>query len=227
MQLLLIVSAIIPCLLICYYVYKRDKYEKHPYRIYSFCFLTGMLSAYLAFHLSELVKDFIDKEASMMIFYMKIFIGIAFCEEICKFFFLRVFVFRSKEFNEPYDGIAYSVIIAMGFAVVENVIYVLHYQSEEVALLRMITAIPAHGTFGSIMGYYIGMAKFNKSKSFVFQNLSIASATLIHGLYDFFIFQDKYPKFILVSISLLFLMILVTRKFGNRLKSISPFNKNE
>jgi len=219
MQALLIITAIIPCLLICFYVYKRDTYGNKHFRMYLFCFILGTISSYLAFQLTEITKFYLERDLLEFYFPLKIFIAIAFCEEICKFIFLRGIVYYSKDFNEPYDGIAYSVVISMGFAVVENIIYVLYFQSEEVALLRMITSIPAHGTFGSVMGYYIGRAKYDRVRSFIFQNLSIAIATFIHGLYDFFIFQDKYPHFIFVSITLLFVMLLVTRFFGNKLKS--------
>lgn len=98
-----------------------------------------------------------------------------------------------KEFNEPFDGITYAVMVAMGFATLENVFYV-RDGGLEVALLRMLTAVPAHATFAVAMGYFVGLAKF-RHQPFIgtYKLTGLAAATLLHAAYDFFFFVENIP----------------------------------
>jgi RsiW-degrading membrane proteinase PrsW (M82 family) len=92
-------------------------------------------------------------------------VGVA--EEVSKFIFLRWNLFLRPEFDEPYDGITYAMMIGMGFATLENFMYVYNSNNAyEVAWLRAFTAVPAHATFAIAMGYFTGLAKFNKEKRF-------------------------------------------------------------
>lgn len=74
--------------------------------------------------------------------WIQAFIIVALSEELCKYFFLRSNVFKRPEFDEPYDGIVYAVMISMGFAALEIVMYVFQ-GGAEVAVMRMFTAVPA------------------------------------------------------------------------------------
>jgi RsiW-degrading membrane proteinase PrsW (M82 family) len=96
-------------------------------------------------------------------------------------------LFHNKNFNEPFDGIVYAVMVSMGFATLENVIYVLEY-GYETAILRMFTAVPAHATFGVLMGYFLGKAKFTRRKQLYYSIVALFAATVFHGAYDYFWF---------------------------------------
>jgi RsiW-degrading membrane proteinase PrsW (M82 family) len=73
-------------------------------------------------------------------------------------------LYNNKNFNEPFDGIVYAVIVSMGFATIENIIYVFQY-GFATGILRLFTAVPAHAAFGILMGYFLGKAKFTHGKS--------------------------------------------------------------
>ncbi len=78
---------------------------------------------------------------------------IGFSEEFSKFLGVRLYAYNKKSFDEPLDGIVYSVMVGMGFATFENVLYVLKYaemgMGMEVGLDRMFLSVQvAHGTFG-------------------------------------------------------------------------------
>ena len=90
------------------------------------------------------------------------------------------------------DGIVYAVMVGLGFALVENIMYVLGNpeQSFDIAVLRMFTAIPLHAICGVILGYYIGLAKFSKNP-FKLMFIGLLFATIIHCMYNYFIFIDK------------------------------------
>jgi RsiW-degrading membrane proteinase PrsW (M82 family) len=84
----------------------------------------------------------------------------------------------------------------MGFATVENIKYVLEYaqvgRGVEVGIQRMFLSVPAHATFGVIMGYFVGKAKFDQKNSLKLMLIGIGGAILFHGTYDFFLFLDSY-----------------------------------
>lgn len=181
--------AIAPGLALAVYVYYRDKFEKEPLSILILSFILGMISvvpaviAEFALDTLPIIKNYVFVQA---------FIGIALPEELSKLLFILVFAYRKNAFNEPYDGITYSVMVSMGFATLENVLYV--WQGGwTVAIMRMFTAVPAHATFGIIMGYYLGLSKFSKSNRFAFIGMAFFSSVLFHGAYDFFLMIEDVP----------------------------------
>tara|TARA_B110000027_G_scaffold120658_1_gene134254 strand:- start:4145 stop:4606 length:462 start_codon:yes stop_codon:yes gene_type:complete len=149
-------------------------------------------------------------------------IGVALAEEGSKFFFLRHFNYKKNDFNEPYDGIMYAVVISMGFALVENIFYVFGNDGQEISVgfLRMFTAIPLHATCGVVMGYYMGIAKMNidqRTRSLI---LSVLFPVIIHGLYDYFIFAGYG---IIFSLLILIIAFYFSNKSIKIHQSNSPF----
>ena len=192
---MILILAIAPPLLIVYYIYQKDKYDKEPKSLIIKSFLFGCLGIIPAIFLE------IFAEGMFTNLFLYVFIGIAFVEEGVKYFFLKKYLFNNKEFNEPMDGIVYAVMISLGFATVENIAYVFNNQGQEinVAIIRMFTAIPLHAVCGVILGYFVGLAKFsNNRKILLYKGLFLA--TLVHALYNYFIFLGQ--GFILSIIAL-------------------------
>ena len=187
--------AIFPPLLIAYYIYQKDKYEKEPKSLIIKSFLFGCLGIIPAIFLEAFAEGMF---ASLFLY---VFIGIALVEEGVKYFFLKKYLFNKPDFNEPMDGIVYAVMISLGFATVENIAYVLNNEGQEmnVALMRMFTAIPLHAACGVILGYFVGLAKFADNKNILLYK-GLFFATLVHGLYNYFIFLGE--GFILSIIAL-------------------------
>ena len=99
------------------------------------------------------------------------------------------------------DGIVYAVMISLGFATVENIAYVFNNEGEEffTAVIRMFTAIPLHAVCGVLLGYFVGLAKFSdNSKPLLYKGLFIA--TLVHGLYNYFIFLGQGFIFSIIAL---------------------------
>jgi protease PrsW len=127
---------------------------------------------------------------------------VALSEEGSKYIFLKRYAFRLKSFDEPFDGIVYAVFIGMGFATLENVLYVMN-GDVNTAVWRMFTAVPAHATFGVMMGHYSGLAKL-RSPQPVFLGMGLLMAVLFHGAYDYFLFiGSRNLIFIFAWVSLL------------------------
>lgn len=115
------------------------------------------------------------------------FFKVALIEEFSKFLFVRFILFPNRNFNEPFDGIVYAVMVSMGFATLENILYVFHY-GYGTGVLRMFTAVPAHATFGVMMGYFLGLARFSHRRTLLYSVVALLAATLFHGAYDYFWF---------------------------------------
>ena len=195
--------AISPPLLIAYIIYKQDKYDKEPSGLIIKSFLFGCLSV-IPILLLEII--FNEKYFLNIFFYM--LLGVALIEEGMKFFFLKKYLYNHKEFNEPLDGIVYAVMISLGFATVENLLYVFVYapgQETYVAVLRMFSAIPLHASCGVVMGYFVGKAKFNKNST-NYLIIGLLSAIIIHGFYNYFVSinQGLYFAFFTLFIAIYF-----------------------
>ena len=110
-------------------------------------------------------------------------------EEVFKFLALYLLIWKSPSFNEQFDGIVYAVFVSLGFAAVENVMYVLE-SGYETAAIRAITAVPAHAIFGITMGYYFGIAhRYNEIRKSHIRK-AIGVPILLHGIYDFILMVE-------------------------------------
>ena len=137
--------------------------------------------------------------------------------------FLRWVAYPKKDFNEPFDGIVYSVMISMGFATTENILYVMK-GGLEVALLRMITSVPAHASFAVLMGYFVGLSKFRGNQRLL-RLYGLASATGFHGAYNFCLMQQSYPLITVGALVSLAVSGYLSLKAMKSSEKISPFRR--
>lgn len=219
MPLHLIALALAPGIFIAIYFYLKDKYEKEPLKAIVYSFFLGCLSVIPALLLESVFMSYFPQNgANLLITAVNAYIIIAGAEELSKYIMFRRF-FKDPNFNEPYDGIFYGVVISLGFAAVENIMYV-YDGGFTVGLLRMFTAVPAHASFGAIMGYYFGLAWQNKASKNRYMFQGLLAAIIMHGTYDFFLLQENYPGLAFGSFLGLFLSFkLVT-------KAIAIHNQN-
>jgi RsiW-degrading membrane proteinase PrsW (M82 family) len=216
MDFTLLSLAVLPGLAISYYIWWRDKHEPEPHNYLIACFLFGILSILPAILLETIGMKMgfnIGKDVLNTFIFAVVVVG--FSEELSKYLFLRYYIFSKKEFCEPMDGIVYSVMISMGFATFENVMYVFNQQTIEdsynVAYLRMLTAVPAHASFAVIMGYFVGKAKFTAEKRSSLLLTGLLIATVVHGLYDFFLMQQMTKVLAIFTLIILIAAIIIGR----------------
>ena len=160
-------------------------------------------------------------ESSMTEQAVHAFLIVALVEEFSKFIFVRGILYRSSHFNEPFDGIVYSVMVSMGFATFENLLYV-SSGGMGTAIMRMFTAVPAHATFAVLMGFYLGKAKFEHKKSYYALH-ALGVATLFHGAYDYCLFVSWVPGIVLGALVSLVVGIWLSKKAIRIHQLASPF----
>jgi RsiW-degrading membrane proteinase PrsW (M82 family) len=200
----LLALALAPVVFLMTYLYVRDEYDREPLQHLIIAFVLGILTAFPVVFVGGQLRTLLGVGMGSDIWGIVVyaFVVVALTEEGMKYLVLRNYAYRLKEFDEPYDGIMYGATISLGFAAIENVLYVME-GGQEVALLRMFTAVPAHAVFGILMGYFAGRAKFMAKGSPQIERLKgLLIAVLFHGLYDFFLFLNWPYIFALAFVTL-------------------------
>ena len=203
--MLLLAAAVAPSAALLYYFYTRDKYEKEPRKLLLKAFLIGggLVVPVLFIELSLNIFDI--AEANLLAAGYTAFVVAGLVEESSKFLFFFLYIWKHRDFNEMYDGIVYSVFISLGFATVENLAYVLS-TGFSTAVVRSLTAVPAHALFAVVMGYYLGIARFAKPqyrRKYIILGLIIP--VLLHGIYDFILLSQKLYLLVLFIPYMLYL----------------------
>jgi protease PrsW len=222
---LLLLFAIAPGIAISFWIYQQDKYEKEPYSLVLLSFFWGCLSTIPAILAQVCFKGWENPDNFFQMGLYSFFI-VALTEELSKFVFLRFSIYPKDAFNEPFDGIVYAVMVGMGFATTENVLYLLNTEggnSLGLVLGRAFTAVPAHAAFAVMMGSYVGLAKFIPEKRDAYMLSGVVLAVFFHGLYDFFLLQKSYQGLTIVSIIVLSISISLARKLIRMGQEVSPF----
>jgi protease PrsW len=184
----LLALALAPGIFICLFIYFKDRYKREPISLLLWAFVLGMLSTLPAVAMQMAYNNLsLPESGTMAAVAFFAFCVVGFSEEISKFLMLRLFLFSRKAFDDPFDGIVYAVMVGMGFATLENVLYVMQH-GLATGIMRMFLSVPAHGTFAVLMGYFTGLAKFNPAKRPQYFLLAILLPVLFHGAFDFFLF---------------------------------------
>lgn len=197
---LLIAAAVVPAVVLLVYVYRKDRIEKEPSSLLLSLLLWGVAATFMAVF-SETVGAVLlayflpGGENSAAYGFWMFFVVVALSEEGFKYLILKWRTWRSAEFNCRFDGVVYAVFVSLGFALWENIGYVLAY-GFSAALMRAVTAVPGHASFGVFMGACYGLARRcenlgEPSKSKMWRTLAVLIPTLIHGCYDYIAVKES------------------------------------
>lgn len=218
---MLLQLAAAPVLLGLFYIYVRDKYEKEPWRMLLLGLLYGIYATCVIYAVGlGLEKLFPHRENPLY----TAFVSSAGVEEVIKYVFLVFLIWKNGNFNEPLDGIVYGVFVSLGFAWIENIIYVTHpiMGGYGTALSRAVLSVPGHGLFGVQMGFYLGMAKFFGEKKHLI--LALFVPYLAHALYNYFLLEKYHFLWIPFWILEIWLWWSALRHI-KELVRISPFRE--
>ena len=188
---LAMILSCLPGIVLIFLIYKMDRIEPEPVGLMLKLFFAGACIATLV---SGLIESFIGMIIDLMFFwdpvvycFMEAFILAAATEELVKYFLLKKYTWKHPAFNYRFDGVVYSTMLALGFEIAENLLYI---ADSTLSTAFMRAAFPGHCVFGIYMGYYYGMAKSHElhgdlegSKKLRKKGLIIT--ILIHGGYDF------------------------------------------
>ena len=220
---ILIAAAVIPAIFLLVHVYRADKLEKEPAPLLISLVLYGIAATFIALILERLGSAILGQffpEDSVPYNVIMYFGVVAFSEEGAKYFLLKRRTWNSAAFNCQFDGVVYAVFVALGFALWENISYVLMY-GLSTALVRAVTAVPGHACFGVFMGVWYGLAKRlhgqgRGSASKLCRVLALLLPAFLHGCYDFIATMESmhYGWLFVGFVAILFLIafLLVKRQ---------------
>ena len=225
---LLLAAALLPIFLLCYYIYKKDIHEE-PINLLGKIFGLGCLIVIpvLIFEITMGKMFPTDNVYDFMSLFFNTFVSVGIIEEGFKWIVVKKVGYDNNEFDEIYDIIVYSVFSSLGFACVENVLYVFS-NGFGTAFMRAITAVPGHTCFAVIMGYFLSKAKvseMNQNTSLMQKNIiySILVPTAIHSLYDtilLYIVNAEVESLIGYFCLFLFALFVVCIGIVNRISKI-------
>ena len=251
-EILLVCAALLPAIVLGVYVFQKDRVEKEPMGLLLILILLGCAICYPVAELESVFSSLLFKifapfgkvvngklllsgTTYKLYHACKYFIGVALIEEGAKFLAMYFATHKNKNFNSLFDGLVYAVFVSLGFAALENVLYVRQYGWMN-ALMRGILAVPGHTFFGVLMGYYYSLWHMyekagerelqmkqaglagNLQKTFSgkrYLALSLLIPTLAHGMYDFSCTSNSMLATLAFYAFILFLYIYCFSKIKN------------
>ena len=212
--------SVLPSIILFIVVWRGDRYEKEPPKLLVKLFLLGALTTVSAFIIETLFSDFLlgalDHQG-MLFLIIDNFLVVAVAEEAGKFFVLKKITWRHPAFNYTFDAVVYAVCVSLGFATLENILYLVD-GGFAIAVMRALFSVPGHFIDALYMGYYYGFARYSDAfgdkrlkKKYLRQAFIVP--VLIHGFYDFCL-STEYWGFILIFLVFeVVITVLAIRKF--------------
>lgn len=224
MNLLLLLLAVLPGLLISYAIFRADKYEREPLAPLVGCFTAGALATLPVVYFERWAYAWLNAgdPPTLGSTALLSFGALALSEEGVKFLLLLTLAFPRKFFNEPFDGIVYAVLIAMGFATLENILYTNRF-GLQTGLLRSLTAVPAHLVFGIVQGYFAGLARFEPARARALLLRGLLIAVFLHGIYDLLLLQNWSHWLVVLATFALYLCLFYCGRLIREHQEHSPF----
>jgi RsiW-degrading membrane proteinase PrsW (M82 family) len=231
---LLIVAAAAPSLFLLTFFYLKDRYEREPLLQILMAFGLGLYSMIAAQGMATTAEGWVSAEwlatGGEWARLFDAFVLSAAIEELAKWVVLILAIYHWDEFDEPLDGVVYGVAVALGFATLENLLYVLRL-GLGIAWQRALFAVPAHALFGATMGYYAGRAKHGDGDLAATRGrtlwldrvLCLVAPIFFHGLYDYALHHGLgWRVWAAISVGSVALWQFVLRRVRRALRA-SPF----
>lgn len=198
---------------------RLDRMSPEPkYQIFKIFIWGAVLTLpiiFIAGYLTKLVEGSSYFSAIVSIFVLSFLID-GLIEESGKYIILRFRTYKSLYFDELRDGFIYGMVLGLGLAFVENILYGLVVgnigEGSTTILLRGVTTTLLHFLTGGIIGYYVALAKFSKIKGKFVSLKGVFLAILLHGLYNTIVRFDWWWNMIPLALVLLTVYIIVLVK---------------
>lgn len=212
----LLFMAVLPAIVFILIMVYLDRYDREPIRYMVRYFLWGAFSVLPVLGLEAILAILNPFRGSMLEVFYFAFVVAGFSEEFIKRKFLLRNLWQADFFDQRLDGIVFSVLIALGFATVENISYIFFQYAQEplVAIYRGVLSVPAHMLFAIAMGYEVSLAKFSPTDRDRTYHLlkSLWVPVLLHGFFDFILMAQQWGWMVFFFPFLLYLWISNVRK---------------
>ena len=208
--ILMLIAAISPAAVLGYYIYRKDKLRQEPPKELLKAFGLGVLSTVVSLGISKplgLLGFFSHDPETLFGCLATSFFGAAIPEEIAKFLMFLLVIRKNRWFDERMDGIVYASCVALGFAALENILYLASNFDAwvSVGITRALLSVPGHFFFGILMGYYYSIVRFSAAPSTKDKCLVLLAPILAHGTFNSLLFSMN----ILPSLSIVLMVVFL------------------
>ena len=206
-----IIAAVAPVVVLLFYIYRKDEFQKEPVKELLKAFALGIASTVASLLISipsEIIGLYSGDNYTVWGVISSSFFGAAIPEEIAKFFMFWLLVRKNRHFDEHMDGIVYASVVALGFACLENVLYVVGDEVwVSVGVMRALFSVPGHMFFGILMGYYYSLVRFDPFSTVRDKVLVLGAPILAHGIFNSILsFDMLLPQGLGVVIMIVFVV---------------------
>lgn len=212
--------AVLPSLVLFYIVWKADRYEKEPpkllWKLFGFGALTTVSAALFEVLFENVILAPMNQQG-MLFLLIDNFLIVALSEEAGKYFVLKKITWKHPAFNYTFDAVVYAVTVSLGFATLENILYIVE-NGIGVALIRALFSVPGHVIDAIYMGYFFGTAKYAEAyNDLKMRDKNLKRAfyvpVLIHGFYDFCLSVEHWAFILIFLVFEIIITIITARKF--------------
>lgn len=191
-------GGILPAVVWLWFWLKEDKLHPEPRLRVLLAFLAGMVSVYIALP----IEEFVFKSNAMIVSSFIIFLW-ATIEELVKFFAAYFTSLKRKVYDEPIDAVIYMITVALGFAALENALFMFNLidnknfiQSILTGNSRFLGATLLHTASSASIGIMMGLSYYKKpimKKVFLFSGIIIS--IVLHTIFNLLIIKSNSEIF--------------------------------
>ena len=227
-SLLAISAALLISILWMFFIREFDFFNKEKWRDLIIVFLFSCLMTNLCLILYDFYHSLgygIGNGVMHDLFYSVFVIGTS--EEIVKLIPWVLFGIFTKKLKEPFDYILYASVSALGFAFIENWMYL---EDPWNITIRSIMSTTSHMFDASIIAYSIILARYKyktKKAKIILPIIGFCAASLSHGFYDFWLISPDVSDYAFITKIFFILSFHVWFYFINNATNLSPFYKHQ
>ena len=224
--LLSFLGGILPAIIWLWFWLKEDQLHPEPKKYILLTFLVGMVTAIFVIPIEKFIME------NTIHYSLISLILLSFTEEISKYIFAYFTALRKKFTDEPIDAVIYMITIALGFAALENVLYLLSiFQEEGIAQgilmsnMRFIGSTVLHTASSGIIGVAIALS-FYKTNSIkrIYLLIGIILSVVLHTAFNFFIINSNGGNILNVFVAV-WIVVIFLLLFFEKIKKIKPKKK--
>ncbi len=226
---ILLIVAVLPAIAMLLFVYYRDKKEKEPVKLIALLMGIGAATIIPAAIIEIIGALMLDASTlnGYAYYFIYCFCIIGVTEELGKFLVCVIPTWKNDEFKHSYDAIVYAVATSLGFAMLENIIYVFE-NGLAIGILRAFTAIPIHCALGVVMGMFYAKAreaayKGHSSESVCYMILAYIVPVIAHAAYDYFALTEMVGLLLMILVcayAVAIILILYCSKHDHRIDGL-------
>lgn len=229
---LIILTALAPVAWLLWTIYRKDSEQPEPAKWLVKAFVYGVLSVFLSYVVSMPTSMMLGLDmgkqtySSVLEAITDSFLLAAIPEELAKLFMLWLLLRKNPFFDEHFDGIVYAVCIGLGFAALENVLYLLggieDWSWISIGIARALISVPAHYFFAILMGYYYSIYHFGIDRGLKTKVMILAAPVIAHGIFDAILFSMQIDESLSGIIMILFIIFFskLKTKVNERIKEL-------